>query len=100
MENNPNNYYLYINPKKYLFIITGFNIGTLHTKNGNSILAEMGTNEISRIIYPDFVLADFKADHFTSKLNFGNIDYLIRIKNKFFRIFRKIISFNKKDSQK
>lgn len=69
----------------------GFNREALHTKDENSIFSKIGTNEISKIIHPVFVLADQEADLLTSKLCFGNINIFNRINNRILRMARKII---------
>ena len=82
---------LCIMPNVNLISNIGFNKEALHTKDENSILSKIEAEEIIKIIHPEFVLADQKADLFTSKLCFGNKSIFERIKNKMVRIISKII---------
>lgn len=69
----------------------GFNKEALHTKDENSILSKVKTEEITEIIHPEFVLADQEADLLISKLCYGNINIFKRIVNKVKRVISKII---------
>jgi len=69
----------------------GFSKEALHTKDKNSIFSKMEAKEITKIIHPEFVLANQEADLLTSKLCFGNKSIFERVKNKMLRIISKII---------
>lgn len=77
-----NNNGLCINPNVNLVSNIGFTKDALHTKDENSIFSNMKTEEIKKIIHPDFILIDREADYFTSKLCYGNQTIFNRIKNK------------------
>jgi len=81
---------LCIMPNVNLVSNIGFNKEALHTKDENSILSKMKTEEITEIIHPNFILPDQEADNLDSKLSFSNISIFKRIKNKMLRIISKI----------
>lgn len=82
---------LCIIPSVNLVSNIGFNKEALHTKDENSILSKVKTEEITEIIHPKFILADQEADLLTSKLCCGNINIFKRIVNKVTRVISKII---------
>ena len=68
----------------------GFGTDSTHTKDENSIFSNIEAKEIKNIIHPNFVLADQKADLFTSKIFFGNVNIFTRVKNKAQIILKRI----------
>lgn len=82
---------LCIMPNKNMVSNIGFSREALHTKDENSILSKVKTEEITEIIHPEFVLVDQEADLLISKLCYGNINIFKRIVNKVTRVISKII---------
>lgn len=82
---------LCILPNDNLISNIGFGLHSTHTPDENSIFSKMKTKDITEIIHPEFVLVDQEVDLFISKLCFGNINILVRVKNKISRIIGKII---------
>ncbi|HBY56714.1 MAG TPA: hypothetical protein DEG96_02450 [Candidatus Atribacteria bacterium] len=80
---------LCIMPNVNLVSNIGFNRDSLHTRDEDNIFSKIKTEEITKIIHPEFVLADQEADLLTSKLCFGNINIFERIKNKILRVVKK-----------
>lgn len=81
---------LCIMPNKNLVSNLGFNKEGFHTKDENSIFSEIEVEEITKIIHPEFILADREADFFTSELCFSNTNIFERLINKALRMIKKL----------
>ena len=73
-----NNDGLCISPTKNFISNIGYNADATHTTSGNERLAELKTEQISRIIHPKIIQRDFRADKKAEKVQY-NITYVKKI---------------------
>jgi hypothetical protein len=82
---------LCINPNVNLVSNIGFSKDALHTKDEDSIFANLKTEKINELVHPKFILLNKEADYKTSKMCYGNQIIFNKIGNRIVKLLRRII---------